>query len=872
MSKRLSVSPSTVELSSENHGAVTPLHESLQLGLAEPPKLCGYGSSDDAVVMGILQDIAEKTVKQAIAKHQECGGKKVTAARIRILPGSLRMGDAGQHEASVRQLTQEFVVRQQPDRRGRESCILEPIVKASEDACSFSPLQIDETPACSAAAHSTRSSIAPASLSLLYGSGTSTPISYSQASGTLRPVAPYSTTRLISGDNCTCNCPHEAYKPTHLHSPSSDAHYFSPCCNLYGSLPAASPCWMDKPLPCAMPPVGPDAEQLTDCCMEGFTSRSKLKNLAPEAKSLFRDIFKLWTMNLHYEEAARAVKAWMARHRCSHGREASEEQALKEIPHQYEKYRNLERALERLQHQVSPRLSSLGLRPLQSLLAANTIEEHSNQATDRLRRPQFVGFRHLTNQVARLNKVYSHLQQLSMILHSVDQCASDRPANNSTAVEGRNKSNALLLKITATLELQNQKLIKEIQQLSEMVTAQQALIRDLSEANQRHISEIVRVKGRHRVFCRILPGVDSPADSYSSVTSKPSYVTSQGVTTLHLKSCPASKRQTKSRLTLAHPQVSSFEFDRVYDEHCSTSDIYKDMKELTAAVLSGNALTIIVVGPPMSGKATTLFFRPAKAWNDEGAEKNSGEAGLVVQYLLHFYELLRKRCNMAPQKGSVKATLSCTCVEVYNETLLDAFEPLPAKGRERPEVVKNARTGEVRVTNLRRVGGEVTADTVETAPEQSTMVDEIIAELRGAMERRNAAGRKSHVIFTAAFEVLDHTLGKQQTGKMAFGLVAASANPALKPPFDATPTTYEVPQIGHLQDAVASIHLTNHAINSLRTILQARKSSRGWELDEEIFRGSTFTRILEDGLKRPALSVVLMTVPIRPDPKSDMQQ
>ena len=77
-------------------------------------------------------------------------------------------------------------------------------------------------------------------------------------------------------------------------------------------------------------------------------------------------------------------------------------------------------------------------------------------------------------------------------------------------------------------------------------------------------------------------------------------------------------------------------------------------------------------------------------------------------------------------------------------------------------------------------------------------------------------------------QVIDRDLGKHQTGKMVFALVAASIDPALKPPFDASAAVHEVASIGHAKDvATSSIHLTNRAICSLRDILQGKLAHFG---------------------------------------------
>ena len=84
-------------------------------------------------------------------------------------------------------------------------------------------------------------------------------------------------------------------------------------------------------------------------------------------------------------------------------------------------------------------------------------------------------------------------------------------------------------------------------------------------------------------------------------------------------------------------------------------------------------------------------------------------------------------------------------------------------------------------------------------------------------------GTKEPVFKFGSMQILDRDLGKHQTGKIVFALVAASVNPALKPPFDASAAVQEVTQMGQLHDdSTASIHLTNRAICSLRAIIQGK--------------------------------------------------
>ncbi|KAL8435673.1 hypothetical protein ACSSS7_002334 [Eimeria intestinalis] len=424
---------------------------------------CGPHSSDSSVVLGILQNIAQQTVEQAIVQHQQRGGKAVSGARVRITPGgSVRIGQEEKGEAAIPQVVQEFTVVPSQDENGNEVTAVTPAAQLVDP--NFS--------------------------------------------------AAYETSPSIST--------------------------FPPMNDIYG-LNTIGGRHVAVPGPSHLTPPG----RAADC--QSFSGSAKSRNLPGNLKELIKDILKLWATKACYQDAARAVKAWMTRHRCSYSEGATEELAVREVPQQYEKYRNLGRATEKLQRQLEAKLSSTILQPV-----------HQVPTTER---------------EATLKAITKTCNKLAAA-HKDDAARTSRGEAACDAVE----------------RARSQELYEERDHLLARVAAQQEMLRQLSEVNQRQIAELVKLKGRHRALCKITPGVESLRLSSASADVSRVFVKPQGISTLLVKTQPAVRQHATSRGYAPHNKTRVFEFDHVYDEKRTTYDIYEDLKELTASVLAGNIL------------------------------------------------------------------------------------------------------------------------------------------------------------------------------------------------------------------------------------------------------------------------------------------
>lgn len=280
--------------------------------LAAPRQRYAPVMSDSSVMLDILQDVAEETVKQAIAQHQERGGKKVTAARVRIIPGSLRLGKDRKCDAPAPDLVQEFVVRQDHPGDGDETSVLEAVPRLSDPHASSTHGVATATAQpsrgagiCSdaMAVHCGRSWTEPASERFVVGSTTAT--SHSSTPHPVYAAVPCSTKRLIGGALCSClterGLAHLYRSPAggHFFQPSAGVSGCTPRCTSYASLPPASPYWVNEALPTGASSPDMGIQKFADDCLD--TDRTKLKNLSSDIKSLAKDVFKLWTIRSRYE-------------------------------------------------------------------------------------------------------------------------------------------------------------------------------------------------------------------------------------------------------------------------------------------------------------------------------------------------------------------------------------------------------------------------------------------------------------------------------------------------------------------------------------------------------------------------------------------
>ncbi|KAL8431406.1 hypothetical protein Efla_001761 [Eimeria flavescens] len=803
---------------------------------SRPRRLGSPCKTDSSVVLGILQGIAKKTVERAIVEHHQKGGQAVSGARVRIIPNSLRLKGCEAADAAIPSLVQSFKVRPSASDGGTGKPKIEPVASFVDPdfraAYELSPGRFSSASGGGSYAAHTESWQTPSWEQAAQGQHLSgdNSLPTTWASSTPLPLmasfpGPHSSTCSLSVGCCssapdwhgpTWACLCTAGVGGRPQQPFTNKGTARPCMSCGAQCPR-SPSNRSNHVPVEPTPPAIDPQHFADQGLEGFTGSTRLKSLAPKLKGLLKDILKLWATKSCYDESARSMKAWMTRRRCSYGEEATEELALKEIPHQFDKYRNLERVVDKMQRQLLSKLRSTVLRPI---LQLSTAEEEASLQQLNLPLlahhnvgPSFiVDLRYLATHITRLNTLYAQIQ----LLVGVRQ-----PPASHIYPTNRLPSSSRSPRLLALPQVRWEELIQERDELSARVTAQQELLCQLSEVNQRQISELVRLKGRHRALCRISPGVELPL---KPADAKSVFVASQGVSTLLLKSQPALGYRTKSSVPGAANKVQAFDFDRVYGENATTQEIYAQLKDLTPSVLCGNTLSVVVLGPRMSGKTLTLFFPLSQPCaSDDATRRNPRSEGLVVHYLHHLFELIKEKCLLAPREGSTDVKLSCTCVEVHNEVLLDAFDPHPRTDRLKPDAVKNARTGSLRVTNLRTLGDDFAADSVAALSEDNPLLQSILDELRSALMRRHEASRQSHVVFTTCVEVTDRAMGLHHEGKLVLAMLADSSDPTLKPPFDASAANCRSSASSASQDnAPAATHLTNRAVSCLGKIIKGK--------------------------------------------------
>ncbi|KAL8272679.1 hypothetical protein Esti_003383 [Eimeria stiedai] len=794
------------------------------------PVLCGPHASDSSVVLGILQNIAKQTVEQAIVQHHQRGGKAVSGARVRITPGGLLcIGQEEAGETAIPQVVQEFTVSPSQDENGNEVRAVSPAAQlvdpnfraayeTSPSASRLPPMNDNNIYALNTIDH--RASNCHESL----GGAFRLPPHMAAAHAYVHtpstpPLSRPRSTCCFKGRTCRSS--------SDLQERSSASTSTAACCRIRptcgsawtpsscascGRLPAVPPSCCEDHVPAAPTPLGIDTSSFAEQLMQSFSGGAKLKNLPPDIKGLVKNILKLWATKACYEDAARAVKAWMTRRRCSYSEEATEELALREIPQQYEKYRNLGRATAKLQRQLEAQLSSTILHPLHHL-PTTELEASSSSAFHLFQSQQPATNSQLSTKM-RSKTTQGRMPLAKRLKGYAGPSAPDTSCRVTSLLEPHFSKGLPDLHDAFCLcgwrdltQARSQELCEERDHLSARLVAQQEMLRQLSEVNQRQIAELVRLKGRHRALCRITPGVESLRRSSTSADVPNVFVKPRGISAILMKTQPAVRQQAKSTTFSPHSKTRMFEFDHVYDDKTTTHDIYMELKDLTASALAGNILGFVVLGPPKSGKTSTLFFSPQSSAT-EGAARGPQEEGLVVHCLRHLFDLLREKCLLGTREGSTDVTLQCTCVEVHNEILLDAFDMHSRVNRTKPEVVKNARTGTVRVTNLRVLGGKITGDSPEELVGQNPFLDNIVEELRAALERRHEASRNSHVVFTVSVE----------------------------------PRPRECNNGNALDES------------------RSRRSARGAALCGEVFRESKLTRIMEECFQPPALSVLLLTI------------
>eukprot|EP00735_Rhodelphis_limneticus_P000796 TRINITY_DN11325_c0_g1::TRINITY_DN11325_c0_g1_i1::g.26391::m.26391 TRINITY_DN11325_c0_g1::TRINITY_DN11325_c0_g1_i1::g.26391 ORF type:complete len:507 (+),score=136.45,sp/Q5JKW1/KN14C_ORYSJ/42.89/4e-112,Kinesin/PF00225.18/3.1e+03,Kinesin/PF00225.18/2.3e-108,CorA/PF01544.13/0.12,CorA/PF01544.13/4.8e+02,Coiled-coil_56/PF09813.4/0.23,Coiled-coil_56/PF09813.4/2.5e+03,Filament/PF00038.16/2.3,Filament/PF00038.16/23,DUF1664/PF07889.7/6.1,DUF1664/PF07889.7/52,DUF1664/PF07889.7/25,DUF1664/PF07889.7/5.2e+0 len=263
--------------------------------------------------------------------------------------------------------------------------------------------------------------------------------------------------------------------------------------------------------------------------------------------------------------------------------------------------------------------------------------------------------------------------------------------------------------------------------------------------------------------------------------------------------------------------MKQFEFDKVYPDHVSQSDVFEDTRPLVQSVLDGYNVCIFAYGQTGAGKTYTM-------------EGPSNDPGVNVRALTELFDLAQTRTREFGDTIDVSVGM----YEIYNETVRDLLtdEPTPAGGLE----IKQGKQGMfVANSTVRKVNshGDILEIMKEGAKNRSV----------GAT-KMNEQSSRSHCmlsIFVSCESKVSHTTA---LGKLHLVDLAGSER---------------VSKSGAMGDRLKEAQNINKSLSALGDVIQALQQKTA----HIPFRNSKLTYLLQDSLG--GNSKTLMFVQVAPE-------
>lgn len=264
-----------------------------------------------------------------------------------------------------------------------------------------------------------------------------------------------------------------------------------------------------------------------------------------------------------------------------------------------------------------------------------------------------------------------------------------------------------------------------------------------------------------------------------------------------------------------------FSFDRVFDDSCSTRDVYETMaKDIVRSSLDGINGTILAYGQTSTGKTHTMMGN-----ND----------GVIPLAINHIFELLSSRST------ETEYLLRVSYLEIYAEKLFDLLNP------ENEPVVRAApptsSSGDQEALNGQVIKG------LEEKPVQSA--EEVMAWMHAGEQNRrvghtamNHLSSRSHAIFRLVIESrqrIDETASDVRVSMLTLVDLAGSEN------------TKKAQTEGKAFQEGKAI---NTSLLALSQVIKALANKQA----HVPYRGSTLTRILQPALGGNARTAIICTV------------
>eukprot|EP01064_Diplonema_japonicum_P013469 TRINITY_DN2101_c0_g2_i1.p1 TRINITY_DN2101_c0_g2~~TRINITY_DN2101_c0_g2_i1.p1 ORF type:complete len:698 (+),score=179.99 TRINITY_DN2101_c0_g2_i1:60-2153(+) len=269
---------------------------------------------------------------------------------------------------------------------------------------------------------------------------------------------------------------------------------------------------------------------------------------------------------------------------------------------------------------------------------------------------------------------------------------------------------------------------------------------------------------------------------------------------------------------------SMFEFDKVFSQSSSQSDIFREVSQLVQSVLDGYKVCIFAYGQTGSGKTYTM----------EGSE---GDAGLIPRTVQQLFE----RSKEMTQQGW-DMSMKGRYVEIYNDKLKD----LLGDGTDDKKIeIHHSKTGDdTHLTNCSLVpvtDAHSVRQVLETAKSRRTV----------AATKMNELSSRSHSVFT--LKITGKNEGTGQLMSSEINLIDLAGSERVK-------------DSGVTGEALKEAEHINTSLTHLGNVIQQLHANKGSKKTTHIFRNSQLTWLLKSCLGGDCKT--LMMVNISPAPTS----
>lgn len=235
-----------------------------------------------------------------------------------------------------------------------------------------------------------------------------------------------------------------------------------------------------------------------------------------------------------------------------------------------------------------------------------------------------------------------------------------------------------------------QRKIHEIEAAAQQkVDEETKMLRDrlIKEEERRHklFEQVQELKGNIRVMCRIKPPADRENDALIKFNPRVSELDEDKIDGV---SIPTEREDFREPGKMIPGKPKDFNFERVFDDHCTNKDVFDEISQLVQSVMDGKKVCIFCYGQTGSGKTFTMsrkgdgiiprtqdmIFSEVDRLQALGWEYTV-EGGYLEVYQDKLYDLLASR-NSKPEPLSVDPIGEELNIKGHSFTLLQEKKDL----------------------------------------------------------------------------------------------------------------------------------------------------------------------------------------------------